>query len=526
MTIAARLRTYGPPALLAGYLLLRLRNNLFENDELQHLHVVWSWTRGLVQYKDVFDNHAPLYHLLAGAVLRLSGAGSAAGWLLPARSLSLAVFAGLLAAAYRLSQKVFGLEPGEALTAACLLGASAPFMAMAARPEPLWLLFFFLSLLLFSGDKTGPGRAFLAGLANGAGAAVSLKTAALLLPAQLLALAALALARRSRPDWKAAPAFAAGLAAVPTAVLAYFAHLDALRELLYYAFTYNTSGAPMSVTAAKAALLAAAAAAAVPLLRLLARRAGDALFFYAATALFLGLLLAVYPVMEHQTVLPLRLLLYLAAAAGAARLFRYLPGTDGQAALAFLFCAVLAAQLFNTAALERRDAGQLAYLERVRSLAGDGGYVMDAKGESVFGRRPFYYGLELLALRRLAAGEIADDIPERLRATETKLALLWLSARFSARDLAFIRSNYLPLPAPYESLYAAGREVPLSGGRGAFSVEIPAEYAVSCAGGGLPALDGRPAEPYARLEAGSHTAAAGPACGTVKLLWARATEAP
>ena len=36
----------------------------FDTDEPQHLHVIWSWVRGRVQYRDVFDNHAPLFHLL------------------------------------------------------------------------------------------------------------------------------------------------------------------------------------------------------------------------------------------------------------------------------------------------------------------------------------------------------------------------------------------------------------------------------------------------------------------------------
>ena len=28
------------------------------SDETQHLHVVWGWTHGLLQYRDVFDNQA------------------------------------------------------------------------------------------------------------------------------------------------------------------------------------------------------------------------------------------------------------------------------------------------------------------------------------------------------------------------------------------------------------------------------------------------------------------------------------
>lgn len=45
----------------------------FDSDEPQHLHVVWGWTRGLRQYKDVFDNHMPLFHLVCAPVFQLVG---------------------------------------------------------------------------------------------------------------------------------------------------------------------------------------------------------------------------------------------------------------------------------------------------------------------------------------------------------------------------------------------------------------------------------------------------------------------
>src|SRR5437764_6107074 len=45
----------------------------FDSDEPQHLHVAWGWTAGLVQYRDVFDNHAPLFHILSAPLLRLLG---------------------------------------------------------------------------------------------------------------------------------------------------------------------------------------------------------------------------------------------------------------------------------------------------------------------------------------------------------------------------------------------------------------------------------------------------------------------
>ncbi|MGZ5005932.1 MAG: hypothetical protein ACXV8H_10445, partial [Chthoniobacterales bacterium] len=45
----------------------------FDSDESQHLHVVWGWTRGFVQYRDLFDNHMPLFQLICAPVLGVMG---------------------------------------------------------------------------------------------------------------------------------------------------------------------------------------------------------------------------------------------------------------------------------------------------------------------------------------------------------------------------------------------------------------------------------------------------------------------
>jgi hypothetical protein len=31
------------------------------SDESQHARVAWAWVHGFVQYRDVFDNHTPLF---------------------------------------------------------------------------------------------------------------------------------------------------------------------------------------------------------------------------------------------------------------------------------------------------------------------------------------------------------------------------------------------------------------------------------------------------------------------------------
>ena len=45
----------------------------WNTDEPQHLHVVWAWTVGKLQYRDIFDNHTPLFHILNAPLLRWFG---------------------------------------------------------------------------------------------------------------------------------------------------------------------------------------------------------------------------------------------------------------------------------------------------------------------------------------------------------------------------------------------------------------------------------------------------------------------
>lgn len=52
-------------SLLALMIIFRIVNMLhyrFDSDEPQHLHVIWGWVHGFVQYRDLFDNHMPLFH--------------------------------------------------------------------------------------------------------------------------------------------------------------------------------------------------------------------------------------------------------------------------------------------------------------------------------------------------------------------------------------------------------------------------------------------------------------------------------
>src|SRR2546428_12209874 len=44
-----------------------------DSDEPQHLHVVWAWANGLLPYRDVFDNHTPLFQALCAPLFKVLG---------------------------------------------------------------------------------------------------------------------------------------------------------------------------------------------------------------------------------------------------------------------------------------------------------------------------------------------------------------------------------------------------------------------------------------------------------------------
>ncbi len=43
--------------------LVNITHYRFDSDESQHMHVIWAWARGFIQYRDVFDNHMPLFQI-------------------------------------------------------------------------------------------------------------------------------------------------------------------------------------------------------------------------------------------------------------------------------------------------------------------------------------------------------------------------------------------------------------------------------------------------------------------------------
>ncbi|HET7434126.1 MAG TPA: glycosyltransferase family 39 protein, partial [Thermoanaerobaculia bacterium] len=204
----------------------------FDSDEPQHLHVAWGWTAGLVQYRDYFDNHAPLFHLLTAPLLK--ALGERADILLWMRAPMLILFAAVLYATYVIGRAMY--DERTALWGVVLLSLFPPFFlkSLEYRTDNLWNTLWMLALLALMRRRYS-----LAGLLLGAALGVSLKTTLLLATLGIAAL--IATHGRGKRNWQMLVPFAIGFAIIPALLLAFFALMHAWDAMVYCVFTFNAN---------------------------------------------------------------------------------------------------------------------------------------------------------------------------------------------------------------------------------------------------------------------------------------------
>src|SRR2546428_3591093 len=168
-------------ALSAATLLLRVAYAFaypVDSDEPQHLHIAWAWTKGLLPYRDVFDNHAPLFHALSAPLVAIIGENPRI--LLLMRLAMIPIFAAALGGSYSLGRSLFGARVGAWAALLCGLGPTFFFKSVEYRADVLWAALWVLAMAALLGWRLDTRRAFRGGLLAGACLAVSLKTVMLL----------------------------------------------------------------------------------------------------------------------------------------------------------------------------------------------------------------------------------------------------------------------------------------------------------------------------------------------------------
>ena len=514
-------------------------------DEPQHLHVGWAWVRGLLPYRDVFDNHSPLFSMLMAPALRAIGERPDIVFL--ARLLMLPLAALVLGLAWVIARKLFSTQAAFLAVALCALVPDFMLASVEYRTDLLWAVLWMAAMAILLTGPLTRARGFLFGLALGAALGTSMKTSLLIASLGAAGAAALFLlrARGVRLRLSSLGAWGAwtlaGVLLVPALLVAFFASHGALKPMLYGTLSHNL--VPKLGLWREGAYRALIPLATLPFLWIVGRRiferaddpflGGKRALLFLTAGVYYAALHGIWPLITRQDALPFLPMAAVSVApflldlAGWARTWR--PGVPGLVRAASLApAAALALEIAWTQRVEsvwqRNDTEhEVSLLSEVLRLTRPGDTVMDLKGETIFRERPFYFALETITQARIADGLIRDDIPERLIATRTPVAVAD-TPELPQRGRAFLNANYVPLGA----LRVLGQTLgPQDGSTAAaFEIGVPQRYAVICERGGATGLlDGTPYHGPRELAQGRHTYLGSRSEGRTMLLWADAVGA-
>jgi hypothetical protein len=505
----------------------------WNTDEAQHLHVVWGWTVGLVQYRDLFDNHTPLFHILCAPLL--SWFGERADIILLMRRVMIPLFAISVWCVYRLGATLYDRRTGwySALLAALL---PAFFYRMGEyRTDVLWTTVWLMTLVVTLVGEMSPARIFRAALLLGMAFMVSMKTTLLVFCVAVAGIITWWLA--GRPISKAWPryvaAFVGGLVIVPGLIVLYFASQHALEPLYHCVIKHNTlPGRNLGYTIGKQLLSQSTlwlipvwflTRAMLPSVRREPARGYRRLFLFLIAGLFYSLLRGFWPVVTTQDYLPWMPLLPIFVVAGISWLVDFVEERFRQRIPWLLLPTLLLAGEIAMIVTEeppflRVEDRRISHLSQILHLINPGEYVLDLKGETIYRPRPCYLVMESLTLEQLQRGTMKNNIAERLIATRT--ALVRKSDRMPAETREFIDRNYVRI----NRMWVPGKKLPTVAGTPLkFEIVIPASYRLLTAKGtATGTLDGQPFDGDRWLEAGQHELTVTPPTGETALVWARA----
>ncbi|MEI6561637.1 MAG: glycosyltransferase family 39 protein [Verrucomicrobiota bacterium] len=483
------------------------------SDESQHLHVAWGWTQGMVQYRDFFDNHTPLFHLAMAPLV--AWIGEQADILFRMRLVMLPLFAGALGCIYWLGARLYSQRAG---IWAALLAATHPVFLLKStefRADILWMALWFATLAV---GLTGPftrRRAFVTGLLLGVVFGVSMKTVLLLV--SLLGSLGLLCLLLSKPQRNALLAHSvgavlpalAGLCIVPLAIGIFFASKGALGDLLYCVFEHNAVPGHNPGTLQRL-WLNTLFVILLPVIGLVGRLilrmdphhplALQRALVFLASAIFLLLLRCFWPHVTSQDYLPVLPLLAVTITPWVLRL------TNRAAPLLLLLATgiqiAIAVQRQSPLSTPEPSLDQ-ALTSHILQLTKPTDFVMDSKGETIFRRRPFRYVLETMTLRRMESGLLPDTIVEEMVKTRTCVVLL---KRLPSKSTQWVTKYYVPVT---HKIHVTGCFLPVAqegGGARPFEVAIPAEYVVASAEGSVQGImDGVACAGPVFLSPGRHT---------------------
>jgi hypothetical protein len=478
----------------------------FDSDEPQHLHVAWGWTVGLLQYRDVFDNHAPLFHMVTAPIL--AAVGERANVLIYMRCAMLPLLAIALWSTWDIAQRAWGSR--AAIWSVLLLTLFPPFFlkSLEYRTDNLWNTVWMVALLLVLRPAVRPRQWFAVGCLLGIALAVSLKTP-LLIVTLAVCLAIVGATQETGSRGRVARNTMAGMAGfliVPSCIVVYFWHRGALHDFWYCTVVFNSAIADSRPERILLMILYPAGlfvTARMSLRHARRSRAGAESFH---RRLFLVLMLPVYiltlvtfwPLISWRDLLPLMPVLAIVIAGAMEEPFRSgSPSPRYALTMTVLVLLEIAAAVILGALWKDATRRQIAETDQVIHLTTPADPIMDLKGETIFRRRPFYYIFEFITREQISRGLIHDRIAAGVIAARCHVAQAD-GAFFPPAGRQFLSENFVDVGR----LRVAGQFLQPDG---TFRTTIPGEYLVITEGGpAAGTLDGTPAGSGRLLAPGRH----------------------
>lgn len=475
------------------------------SDEAQHAHVAWAWTQGLLPYRDVFDNHGPLFGWLHSPLLRLlDNRADVLTWLRLAMQFWYVV---ALGSAGWMAQRLYGWR--MAVVVVLVAGLFPRFFVVSGqfRTDDMWMAMWLLGLAFIAGAPPTRWRFFIAGVAMGCALAVSQKTLVLLVTT-LLSAGVVRLLRPSdapRAGVRCWLAITAGVLVVPAIFIVWLAAHGVLADAWYCLAEYNIGGADKRHAAQQGLWFVIFAVALGAVCVRQARRRSErsfdwTVFFALQGGLYLLLIWFIWPLITRQDFLPVLPTLAMASA-GWVSTWAWLgarPRLRGGLLMA-LVVAELVAVIAEAPPWQDELAVQRTELATVLRYTNDSDVVMDPKGDVIFRMRPYYPVLESLAMRRLRRGQMTDTIVDDLINHRTMLVVL---RRLPPSGARFVMLNYVQAGG---DIWIAGRMLADPKPDQTMVINVPGDYVITDGHRRLSgSLDGAPVADHWLLDRGTH----------------------
>jgi Dolichyl-phosphate-mannose-protein mannosyltransferase len=513
----------------------------FGADEPQHLHVIWGWARGFVQYRDLADNHMPLFQLLFAPIYKLIGdRGTILYWM---RTILQSLYIIAFWCTYRIGSLLFSRRVG--VWAAILAGLSYDyaFCSVEFRTDNLWAPLWLLCILVLLSGALTMRRALIAGFLMGLCFGVSMKTMLLLMSTVVGGSMTLIFVGRERLgiSWRqvlgALTAFLAMTLIVPATIMAVFAFYGVWPQFRYWVFEHNVVPGVTNHPAWLVIIFAVGfplialgtrrIVAATPDIILAARRN----FVVITAGFFFTALVSFWPFLSRQDYLPFYPLAFVICTGAVlpisdrwaknrniAKIWRVMP-----VPALFGVCELLLALLVHPFWLDKAKL-ETDLLRSTLKLTEPGDFVFDRRGETVFRQRCFFPIIETFTKERIRRGLMVDDTIERC--IDTRTCVVTLPDDMPLATFRFLEQNYLPVG---NKLRVAGVLLQSStdGNHFDFEIVIPASYKIIARDLGTVTgvLDGEQYEGNTRfLSQGTHSFVQTSSGHDLVVFWAQAVD--